>query len=298
MADETQGQSSGQSENQPAGTTVRQTEDGGFVLKINGKEQVLTAEQFAEAYQKVQKGVAAERRFEEAATKEKRLAELIRLADSGDAQAYAQMLTLANYDPELVQEKVALYQQAWAQAQAADEEGAADSGGETEPRTKTRDAQEPVRVTYEDLDPVLQQELKEQRKARLEAVRAKIYAETQEALAKDPVLGKIVGRGGSRAAKLLEQAKKTVRGRIRDGEDYGPQLLGDVVQELRDFVEEFGVGAASTSLPGLGAGPGISHAEAQAERPPEPVPITHPDYRKNFAARLAHLASQAFSGGD
>jgi len=301
--------------------TIRQDDQGNFKLVIDGAERTYTPAEMGRKLAEVQKGIAAEERFQQAANLKKTIVDLVKRTEEGDAEAYAGLLREMGYDAATTRAKVQAYLEA-CEVLDGDDDGDDDGEGNDDPlgqagNTSPRGGQagnapsrggqagntpprggrsgKSSRIRLEDLDEDLQKELREVQNHRYERLRQKIYRETEEGLAKDRKLRIILEKGGSKAGKLKELAKKAMRGRIRDGAEYGPELVKDVVAEVRGVVEEFGVGPEPTSIPGLGFGPGIAHAETQAEKPPEPVSILDSNYRKNLAARLAH---RVFGGGE
>lgn len=289
---------------------VRKTEDGKYILKVGDIEKQVTE---AELFQLAQKAHGAESKFEEAARIRKEsegLAETYRrvllAADAGDADAYAALLNAMGLPEEDKARRVAQYKQAWtssasgAEKEAGDEE---DDGGEEAPpaREGKRGAPQRAPLALEQLPEEVQrlvqavgnretvellQRLEQETRAKDRNV---VYEETWKEVAKDAGLGKIVQKGGPRAEKLRRLSDTLIRGRIRDGERYGPETRESVVKELRGLAEEFGSGPpAENPFLGVGPGPGIGHLEAQSDTPPERKPITDEGYGKSVLGRLAH----------
>lgn len=279
--------------------------EGNVVAKINGEEKKYSPEEFERLLAEVQKGVAASQKFEEAARMrteaenkvaqfQQQVRDWLVAADAGDATAFARLLELQGVTGDRAAHKMRVYQQLWDEARAnrnrpAEEEEDEDVGEEDDIPTPTPARRKQVGI--EDLDPSLQELIRSVIGEKHEKTRNQVFAEAIEALEKDPVLGKLMSKGGPRAEKLREFVKERVKGRIRDGEEYGPKLLQAVTKESRELVEALGAWGSddSISVPGLGPGPSISHAESQVTTPPELKPLDDPEYGKGLLSKMAYI---------
>jgi hypothetical protein len=281
---------------------ITKTEEGKYVLRVDGKEEVLTEQ---ELLRHAQLGRGAYRKFEEAANLRKEadgslsgLREALLKADTGDPGAYAKVLEFMGLEEGVRGSKVKAYQQMW----EASRGGSQEEEEEEEPVRPGRTVSEKkAKLGLEDLPPEIQRlaslmsddkvmgllnRLNEETR---EKDRNKVYDETWEDVASDDVLGRLVAKGGPRAEKLKDLSKVLIRGRIRDGETYNPTTRQAVVKELRRLAEEFGGGAGTpTPIPGLGFGPGLSHVETQATKKPDRIPMGQSGWEDNLVRRLAH----------
>jgi len=300
---------------------VRKTDDGQYVLKVGEAEKTVSE---AELFRLAQLAHGAHQRFEEAAqlrqSTEKlagTLREALLRADQGDATAFNAVLQFMGIDDTTRQAKLTEYTQAWAAARGdgspdnPDEDEEEDNMDEstlpqeTPPQTPPgrREKSPPARKTQlalDDLPNEVQEAvklirhegfinlLKRAAQDYKDADRQKVYDDVWSDVAKDSDLSRIVSKGGARAEKLRALTETLTRGRIHDGEPWGPGLRAAVIKELRSLAQEFGTGSGPIPIPGLGAGPGISHVEAQAEKPPDRVPMSDEKWSETIAKRLAH----------
>ena len=290
---------------------LKPNDDGSYTLVIDGETKTFTPEEMASEVAKIQKQYTADKRFQQAAEEKKKaegavgslktqITELAHKADGGDAEAYREMLEIIEPDAKAREQKLAYFQEVWDQLDQNPKDGDGGPSGPTRPQPQPqavaveqlpRETQELLKLVEamggtKELAKILDRSDKEQRKADRDG----IYDETWGTVANDEILGKIVTKGGPRARKLRGLSDRLIKSRIRDeGGRYGPELRAEVVKELRGLAEEFGSGTdGPTPIPGLGTGPGITLAEAQAEKAPERVPMTDPGYSANVFKRLQH----------
>jgi hypothetical protein len=92
----------------------------------------------------------------------------------------------------------------------------------------------------------------------------------------------------------VEDAFNDVYGKMKDGQEYGPDLIDVVVQRLRSFVKKVGKPTKKgedPTLTSLGLAPSLGSmtADIQAEKPIERVPASDEDYEDNVANRLMQM---------
>lgn len=265
-------------------------EAGNVITTIDGQEKKWTPEEFSQQVATLQKGVSAESRFQEAARMKQeaegqvaalnqRVKDLLTQVDGGSASAYAQLLEIQGVTGEAARQKMAVFNQVWEEAQRADTD---------------EDAQShlpPRKMGLDDLDDSLKEALNmvigEVKGLRNTRTRDKVYSEVDQALDKDPNL-KVFLKEGPQAEKLRSLAKEKVRSRVRDGEQFGAQMLQDVAKELRELAVAFGAGSGdSISIPGLGSSPSLDGMGPQAAEPPALGKLGEPGYGKSILQKLA-----------
>ena len=133
-----------------------------------------------------------------------------------------------------------------------------------------------------------------------------IYRELENNVDNDQTLGILVGENDARRQLAYDHLKREVRSQVgQRGMPYGPETVEAAMQKTRAFLNDLGVsgeaaGRTGTQPPkggagGLGPAPGIS-PQLQAEKPPERVPSTDPNYNDNVLKRA--LAKQAEEGSE
>lgn len=289
--------------------TVRKTEDGRYMLKAGNTEEIVSEERL---FQLAQLSFGANRKFEEASNARKdlegqvnaareaaqketlqKMQQVLARAEQGDAAAYEKYLEFLGLDGADKEAKLNVYRQAWSTESDSDEGAGSRESAPLDMTRLPKEVQMAAKLVQH-LGPDRMAEILERsdRKFR-EDDRNAIYTETWSDIAKDDRLSKIVEKGGPRADKLRRLSDTLIRGRIRDGGKYGPDLRKDVVKELQSLAEEFGSGAAETPLPGIGMGPGLSLSGAQAEKRPDRKSITDPDFINNVAEELVYEVTHA-----
>ena len=114
-----------------------------------------------------------------------------------------------------------------------------------------------------------------------------IESSAKEVVDKDEILGKIVSNDKEAGEALVDVVKEEVQKRIRDGETFGPELLGKAVQRARTLVKKFGISNGRAPNPIIGYGPsGQLPPEIYANEPIKRIASTEPGYADNVAKRF------------
>lgn len=281
--------------------SIPKTADGKYILKVKGQEVQLSEE---ELYQKASLAHGAHQLMEQAAQTRKeadsqraRLADVLARVDDGDADAYAELLDIRGVGKEEKAARMRRYYEVLNEAGGGEEE-VEEEVKPTVSKTSNRGTQmelPPKLLRAMELAEALGDEytpdrvkflLDKQKESYFESERNKVFKDLDSVLESDGVVGKILSKGGSRAEIVRGLAKEKLVGRLRT-QQYSPEVRASVLDEVRTIAKEFGIGGGSTSLPGLGASPGVSFTETQATKPPERKSTDDPDYDQNVLARMA-----------
>jgi len=288
-----------------------------YIVRAGDREVELSEE---ELFSRAEKGFGAESKFESAAAMvkeaeekikqaaadvEARYAGILQKARGGDLEAYEKVLDLMQVKGQARYDELARFSQL--------QQGATEEEEDTLEEEKPRSTGRTARTEAPELPPEVkglqklynalsQRGLSEdeiadllvENKERSKAGRREMaYSELKADIDKDPLLGRIVKKGGTRANMLENLAKEKLRGRIRDEQRYDADIRQAVVKDLKVLAKEFGIGADPTSpITGLGDAPSLSHLETQAAEPPKPVSVIDGNYEHNVLERLAHLAAE------
>jgi len=288
------------------------TEDGKYVLKYEGKEVPVSIE---ELYQKASLAEGAQRRMQEAADLRKRAeeaqrqtAQLVTAIDQGDAEAYDTLVDMMDISPVEKASRKRAYRAALAEAagerssagEEEEEEGEEEDVSERSqrrPASRSQASPESIKKLQRALEMAeamgdytpdqVKFLLDHQRESYFEQERRRVLDDLEKGLASDSDVGRIIEKGGSRAEAVKGLAQELLIGRLRT-QQYTPDVRAAVLGEVKRYAKELGVGGGSTSLPGLGASPGVSISETQAHKPPERKATDDQAYTENVLARMAH----------
>jgi hypothetical protein len=166
-----------------------------------------------------------------------------------------------------------------------------------------------INVGMKHLDPEVRREIEYLRSQRLRSLSDMMYQQVDQALAADPDIGQII-KGSPRAAQALKKVgREALRTRVVVEErEFGPQVLSEVVANVKALVQDTDIRAPQQSGPperakALGLGPAVEifgDKLYDAEKPPERATLVDEGYSKNFmgrvAHRLLHLKKEAAAG--
>ena len=246
---------------------------------------------------------AAEQKMTEAAAVRKAAEGDIRIADLArrifqdkDQTALRDLAVQFGESPRDVESALSLLRQA--EVSAAATPGAA-GGSEGEQAVYAK-------VTADDLDPELRQELQAQKAFREETegqtlvrLKADMFEETKKRLDTDPVLGKIEDE--QVRARVLKHAQDLVQLKVGLLHEPWPGVLEEIVQEIRPSYEHAGNrgGAEGDATGGTAIGPAAAMASGpMTVEPKDKLPMSHPGYKAQFAQRLnQRVAALLHKGG-
>ena len=152
------------------------------------------------------------------------------------------------------------------------------------------------KVQFDDLDPDLQQEIKNARAQTAERQAARIRGEIYGAVAADKELARML-RGDEEAAKVVRDlaVEEVERRALVYGEQYGPELLGGVVQSLRAKLSRLrkpGQGALGDQI-GFGEAPASEAMQPDVEEPAKRVPVGETERSRYILNRMRALSREA-----
>ena len=267
--------------------------DQTFTIKVDGTERTVTAD---EMRQLAEKSAGADKKFQEAAELRKqvgdaaRLKELVERADNDDDEAFASAMRILGRPEDQIQEGIKFRQQVRAQR-------AAGSKGDDD------DKETPPALTAQQ-----QEDIKLGREAAVKQKKQEIQAEIEKTLDTDAVLGENMKSNQGIRPTVVSLAWKLVTAGVASGRQYGPELLGEVAQEIRAFVKSLAPAGGSgkpeadslmamLEKQGIGLGP---HDKAtldavKANKVPGRVSMTDPSYDENLAVRAL---TGGFAGKD
>ena len=163
---------------------------------------------------------------------------------------------------------------------------------EEEPRQVNRT---PRKLSIADLDPDLQRDIQTLRQKRIGETREYMFSQIKGALANDSEIGKLM-KNEKLAQVVNKLGTETLRRRVGlDGQEFGPRVLQEVLEEVKDFVKAAGIQSPEDkpkSLAALGLGPAAESISdiLHREQPPQRAKVTDGDdkYRKSLFERMAH----------
>ena len=215
----------------PAGAAGEQTgAPKTYEVKVGGVTRLVTAEELVKGYEKAG---GADETFRKASDLRKQNAEAIQMYDlvqkTKDESATIQDRMQAT------QQLAVMFGQSPEEAAQAVEEIAKQNAGMD---TGAGQAEEPPAFDTSRLPPAIQDDLRFAHEQRLAQTRNKIWDSVENSVDKDGVLGKL---GAEDRIVLKELAKEKVKSRVvADGEEFGPDMVVAVLQELRPVGARFG----------------------------------------------------------
>lgn len=120
------------------------------------------------------------------------------------------------------------------------------------------------------------------------SIRDETKQEVFQAVDKDEILGKVVGKAGPRSQRLREMAWEFVLEETRLTKSYGPEALRKALDKTRVVAKDLGILDSTRTIPGAGPTAGLG-IEVDLDKPPEIKPLTDPLVGDNITEQLAHF---------
>ncbi len=164
---------------------------------------------------------------------------------------------------------------------------------DSEDKSKKKDSAEEL-LSMDKLTPELQTIMKESQAAQYRGLVDKVKKTCEEGVDKDEILSKIIGSVTEDGEKsrlreaLSEMLFEDVQTRIRNGEQYGTEMVSHSLQVVRARVKNLGVPAKMSQkpyIPGLGPSSNVP-SEVYSEDPIKRVASDDPGYEDNFVKRV------------
>jgi len=158
----------------------------------------------------------------------------------------------------------------------------------------------PTRLSWDNLDPEIAKLLKSLQQDRYRQIQRDVFEELGGYLENEKYLGKLMAGDDRKAGLIRRLGQQALQRRVAmERQAPGPTTFKEVAQEVRDYLEGFGIQEAkdepkSASAFGLGEAEFASLGEElHQEQPPKRVPVTSGDYRGHILKRLAHKIVKA-----
>lgn len=155
----------------------------------------------------------------------------------------------------------------------------------------------PIRIS--DLDKDLQQLLRQVQQRSIAELRESMFQDLMRELDSDKELASILDEKSAGVVRRIAQEKLRLRAGL-DGDDYGPRLLKEIVDDVKTTLKALGIQNSSDKpkdLRALGIGRAANTDELQAMlasgKPPPRVPVDAPDYKDYMWKRLVHRIGEA-----
>jgi len=261
-----------------AKTAKEALESQKVTVKIDGEEKIMTME---EARAAISKSGGADKRFREAAEKEKSAERGMRI-DS----LFSQINAADSPDPKLVSELAGLI--------GVNPKEILPAEGNTEPKKPDR------KLTLEDFDDSLKQQFDFTNQQNIEAAKQKIYEEVKKGVDKDEIFGRmnsVAKEAGNEdfLTTAADEVHEDVLRKISSGEPFGADMIASSIQAKRARFKRYGipekVTKPKTIIMGLGQ-PGGEPMSIQPDEPIERVESSEAGYAENFAKRAFQMLAR------
>jgi len=246
-------------------------EEQKITVKVDGTDKEMTMDEAREALSKVG---GADKKFQEAADIRKKAERGMKI-DS----LFAQLNEQETPDNKLVMELAGVL--------GIDPAPFLPSGS-------TTPAEPSKKVTLEDLDPNLKNQLEYDAQRNIRDAEAEIKGMVKKGVDKDEIIGRmnsVAKEAGNEdfLAAAVDEVHKDVLRKIRGGEPLGPDMVASSIQAARAQFKKYGIPEKVTKPKTLIYGVGQPGGEPLAIQPDEPierVESSEAGYTENFAKRI------------
>jgi hypothetical protein len=265
-------------------------------LVVDGTEQRVTLEKAKEL---AQKGVAAEKRFQEAAQMRKeaergvRVTELLKkVTEEHDLDSFRELCKESGLNEEQTEQAIAVgWQEEGEEVDTGPEPD--DTKGVLAELKKSIEASQRRKLKYDDLDTDLKRAFEDMESGRISKI-------VQNSLDKHPKIGYYMRTLDDKGQKAIrDMIHDGIQGRLDEvGGDFGDgsQVLPQVLSKVSERLEALGSPERTTPPTGLGPSPGVGTSGSLPEKAPEHVSSSEAGFEQHILEMIVHNARKAESG--
>lgn len=275
----------------PAASAIKKDET--FELEVGGEKKLVTLEELRSL---ATESAGAQKKFSDASELRKegekglRVLQLLDTLDDPENKPYdaevKELAALMNIDGEEFMEKYA--------AKEAEKEPAPAGGGTMTLKELSEGLKEVLGMSIEDAKGILAMS----RQGHITEARGNIKAAVKEAVDKDEVFAKLVGKGDKKDDRfeiITDDVLEGVLQRISQGDPFGADVIQSETQKVRSKYTKFGIPNTLDLHPNLGQlSDGINlPADVRSEEPIKRIPASEDGAEENFAKRWMQKALKA-----